>query len=88
MRGAGGREFVEARTAGLDLRFRAPLVLREIEGLSYREIATALGVSEGTVKSRLHRAREMLKTRLEPYWNGGRNDEPERRRSVARPDPA
>ena len=56
--------------AELDLRFRAPLVLREIEGLSYREIARALGCSEGTVKSRLFRARALLKTRLTPYWKG------------------
>lgn len=53
----------------LDITFRAPLVLREIEGLSYREIAEALDLAEGTVKSRLHRARELLKEALEPYWN-------------------
>lgn len=56
--------------AGLDLPFRAPLVLREIEGLSYREIADTLEIAEGTVKSRLHRAREMLKDALTPYWKG------------------
>ena len=56
----------------LDLRFRAPLVLREIEGLSYGEIAATLELSEGTVKSRLHRARELLKKKLAPYWKGGR----------------
>ena len=58
--------------ASLDVLFRAPLVLREIEGLSYQEIAVALGCSEGTVKSRLHRGRHLLKERLAPYWNGGR----------------
>lgn len=57
--------------AALDLRYRAPLVLREIEGLSYRKIADALAINEGTVKSRLHRARELLKQRLAPYWTGG-----------------
>jgi RNA polymerase sigma-70 factor (ECF subfamily) len=57
--------------ASLDLLYRAPLVLREIEGLSYHQIADALGVSEGTVKSRLHRGRQLLKERLAPYWNGG-----------------
>ena len=46
------------------------LVLREIEGLSYREIAIALGCREGTVKSRINRARERLKTLLQPYWQG------------------
>ncbi|MDA8020284.1 MAG: sigma-70 family RNA polymerase sigma factor [Thermoanaerobaculia bacterium] len=54
--------------AELDITFRAPLVLREIEGLSYREIAEALEIAEGTVKSRLHRARELLKDSLEPFW--------------------
>lgn len=54
----------------LDLRYRAPLVMREIEGLSYQQIALALDTSEGTVKSRLFRARALLKKALAPYWNG------------------
>ncbi len=58
--------------AALDVLYRAPLVLREIEGLSYHEIAVTLGCSEGTVKSRLHRGRQLLKQRLTPYWKGGR----------------
>ena len=61
--------------ASLDVLYRAPLVLREIEGLSYHEIATALGCSEGTVKSRLHRGRQHLKKNLLPYWNGGHRHE-------------
>ncbi len=59
--------------ASLDVIYRAPLVLREIEGLSYQQIATALGCREGTVKSRLHRGRQLLKETLAPYWNGGRS---------------
>jgi RNA polymerase sigma-70 factor (ECF subfamily) len=65
-------QVVEAALSDLPLRYRAPLVLREIEGLSYREIAVALGCREGTVKSRINRARERLKTLLEPYWRGTR----------------
>jgi len=55
------------QTALLDLRFeqRTVLVLREVEGLSCEEIATSLGVPEGTVKSRLSRAREALRRRLQ-----------------------
>ena len=54
----------------LDTVYRAPLVLREIEGLSYQEIASVLECHEGTVKSRLHRGRQLLKEELTPYWNG------------------
>jgi RNA polymerase sigma-70 factor, ECF subfamily len=56
--------------ARLPLRFRVPLVLHEIEGWSYPEIARELSCREGTVKSRIHRGRQQLRQRLEPYWNG------------------
>ena len=56
--------------ADLDLTYRVPLVLREIEGRSYLDIAGVLGVSEGTVKSRLHRGRRLLKEKLAIYWTG------------------
>lgn len=63
-------ERVSAALAGLPLRYRAPLVLREIEGWSYQEIASALGCREGTVKSRVSRGKDRLRDRLRPYWNG------------------
>ena len=44
--------------------FRAVVFLREMEGLSTRETAHALGVSEDTVKARLHRARLVLQREL------------------------
>ncbi len=45
-------------------KLRAPVVLFDIEGLSYGEIAEVLQVAEGTVKSRIHRARQALRARL------------------------
>jgi RNA polymerase sigma-70 factor (ECF subfamily) len=46
---------------------RAVLVLRVVEELSYAEIAETLGISPGTVMSRLFRARERLAQALSPY---------------------
>ncbi len=62
---------VAAAVAELPMRFRVPLVLHEIEGWSYLDIAQELKCQEGTVKSRVHRGRQQLKRKLEPYWNGG-----------------
>jgi len=45
--------------------YRAPLVLRFYNDLSYREIADILAIPEGTVKTRIHRGKAMLKQRLE-----------------------
>lgn len=46
---------------------RIVVVLRDVEGLSYEEIADALGLEPGTVRSRLHRARMDLKAKLERF---------------------
>jgi RNA polymerase sigma-70 factor (ECF subfamily) len=46
---------------------RVVLILRDIQGLSYEEIAEMLGLELGTVRSRLHRARMEMKTRLAPH---------------------
>jgi RNA polymerase sigma-70 factor (ECF subfamily) len=62
---------VSSAVAQLPLRYRVPLVLHEIEGWAYADIARELGCREGTVKSRIHRGRQQLKERLAPYWNGG-----------------
>jgi RNA polymerase sigma-70 factor (ECF subfamily) len=55
---------VEAALAALSPDFRAAVVLCDIEGLSYEEIADVLGLKLGTVRSRIHRGRGMLREAL------------------------
>ncbi|MEO0479576.1 MAG: sigma-70 family RNA polymerase sigma factor [Planctomycetota bacterium] len=62
---------IEEALSGLGADQRLAFVLREYEGLDYGSIAQVMGVSEGTVKSRLHRAKEALRTRLSPYLRAG-----------------
>jgi len=50
--------------------YRAVLLLRDIEGQSTAETAEVLGLNEGAVKTRLHRARQALRTLLDPYMRG------------------
>jgi RNA polymerase sigma-70 factor (ECF subfamily) len=52
---------------------REALVLFEFEELSLAEIAEVVGADTGTVKARLHRARQRLKRILAPYMNTSRN---------------
>jgi|GEM_PF-134062 len=49
-------------------RYRTILILRELDGLSNREIADVLGITVAAVKSRLHRARLALRKRLSTVW--------------------
>jgi RNA polymerase sigma-70 factor (ECF subfamily) len=55
---------VRRALARLPEKHRVVLVLREVEGMAYEEMAAALGVPPGTVESRLHRARAALARRL------------------------
>ncbi|MBL8877653.1 MAG: sigma-70 family RNA polymerase sigma factor [Phycisphaerales bacterium] len=55
---------LEAALEKLDEEFRMAVVLRDIEDMDYAEIADVLGVPVGTVKSRIHRGRMMLRTIL------------------------
>ena len=48
--------------------FRMTVVLSDIEGLSYEEISETMGCSIGTVRSRLHRGRKLLREKLRPYF--------------------
>lgn len=56
---------VQLCIAELDPDFREILVLRDVEDLSYEDLSEITGLAEGTVKSRLHRARSMLKAAVE-----------------------
>jgi RNA polymerase sigma-70 factor, ECF subfamily len=56
----------------LSEELRIAVVLCDVEGFSYEEIATILRVPLGTVKSRLHRARQILQQRLRPYLEARR----------------
>jgi len=55
--------------AELDEERRIVVVLRDLHGLAYEEIAAALELPLNTVRSRLHRARMELKERLERFWS-------------------
>ena len=61
------RGAVARAIATLPEKYRAPLVLRDVEGRSYDEIASILEMSEGTVKSRINRARTFLREKLQTY---------------------
>jgi len=58
---------IEKAIAALPDKYRAPIVLREIEERSYDEIAAILGLGLGTTKSRISRARGLLKEKLKNY---------------------
>ena len=62
---------VAAAVAALPMTYRVPLVLHELQGWAYADVARALSLSEGTIKSRIHRGRERLRKFLAPYWYGG-----------------
>ena len=67
LEGAELERTVQAAIHDLDEDHRLVIVLRDIEELSYEEIAEIAGLPEGTVKSRIHRARVALKEKLAHY---------------------
>lgn len=56
---------IQRALAGLDPEHRELVVLRDLEGLAYEEIVAITGLPDGTVKSRLHRARAALRESIE-----------------------
>ena len=71
------RRTVEAVMSELPEELRTAIVLRELDGLSYEEIASAVDCPVGTVRSRIFRAREAIDKTLRPIFSGG----------LGRPDP-
>lgn len=55
---------IQAALDKLPIEFRTAVILCDIEGFSYDEVATALGIKLGTVRSRIHRGRALLRTAL------------------------
>ncbi|HKR67047.1 MAG TPA: sigma-70 family RNA polymerase sigma factor [Thermoanaerobaculia bacterium] len=66
---------VAAALEKVPLKYRAPLVLFEIEEWSYDDIARTLELPAGTVKSRISRARDLMRKHLAPWWIGEENHE-------------
>jgi RNA polymerase sigma-70 factor (ECF subfamily) len=76
LEGRERRERLEAKVRLLSPAHRAVLVLRDIEGLSYEEVATATEMPLGSVKGRLHRARgELIRILRENTYDWGLPDE-------------
>jgi RNA polymerase sigma-70 factor (ECF subfamily) len=67
----GDAASVRRAIAALPVEFREIVVLREMEGLSYKEIAELAGVPMGTVMSRLARARKLLQKELSGEFKAG-----------------
>jgi RNA polymerase sigma-70 factor (ECF subfamily) len=65
------RELVQRCITRLPETYRTVLLLRDIEGLDTEETARLLGTSPGVVKTRLHRARQALRTLLDPHFRRG-----------------
>ena len=63
----GARLDLQAALDELSPEHRQVLVLRELDGMGYEQMAQSLGVPRGTVESRLHRARAELRKRLTAY---------------------
>ncbi len=63
------QEAVQRAVEALPLPYKEVVVLHDLQGFSYKEIADMMGTNEQTVRVKLHRARKMLRKLLEPYIN-------------------
>lgn len=64
------QDMIQEAIRQLPLNFRLPLVLHEIEGLSYPDVAQVLGQKQNTIKTRIFRGRRLLQVQLDGYYNG------------------
>lgn len=71
VRSAESRELVRQAIQQLPDAYRVILVLRDIEQWDTAAVAQSLGLESGAVKTRLHRARQALRTLLDPHFRGG-----------------
>lgn len=62
------RVMVDAAVNSLAFEYKEVLILREVEGMAYSEIAEVTGLTMETVKTRLNRARTMVRKKIEPYY--------------------
>ena len=65
------RGVVNATLGSLSEPYRAVITLREIDGLSYQDIASAMSIPVGTVRSRVFRARDIIDHQLRRVYDGG-----------------
>ena len=64
------REWIDRGLQRLPDKYRVPVILKDVEGLSYEEMAEIMSCELGTVKSRLSRGRDMLRKYLKPLLEG------------------
>ena len=62
------REVIEKAIAALPERYRMPIILREIEEMTYEEVAYVLELGLGTTKSRISRGRKLLRNKMREYF--------------------
>jgi RNA polymerase sigma-70 factor (ECF subfamily) len=65
------RGVVNATLESLSEQYRTVITLREIEGLSYKDIASAMSIPVGTVRSRVFRARDIIDHQVRRVYDGG-----------------
>ena len=65
------REVLERAVRGLPVEYRAPVILRDVEGLTTKQAAAIMGIREAAFKSRLHRARLAVRRAVDEYFLEG-----------------